>query len=472
VDRRPLYVDLDGTLIRTDLLHESLLGLVKRNPLALLLVPLWLRGGRARLKRAVAERVELDVARLPYSEGFLAYLREEAAAGRRLVLATAADGKYAEQVAAHLGIFCSTLASDGTDNLSGVRKARAIEANADGQPFEYAGNSRRDLPVWARAAGAVLVNPDRGVERALRGRAPVTRRFVDRQSRLWNYVAALRVHQWVKNALLLVPLLASHRVSEPGALWRVVVAIVAFSLTASAVYILNDLLDLGADRRHPRKRLRPFAAGHLPATHGLVALTLLSGLGLGLAWALSPGFWVVLVAYLAMTLAYSLRLKRYVLIDVLVLSALFTARVIAGGVVIAAFPSFWLLAFCVFLFTSLALVKRCSELVTMEKQGVDAVPGRDYRVADSLPLLAMGVASGYLAVLVVALYINSSAVAALYSRPEALWFLCPVLLYWVSRLWLKTARGEMHDDPLVFAVKDRASQLVGLASAAILAIAI
>jgi 4-hydroxybenzoate polyprenyltransferase len=424
------------------------------------------------MKRAIAERVNIDIASLPYSETFLAFLKEEAAAGRKLVLATASDNKYARQVTAHLGIFESSLASDGCNNLSGERKALAIEKDAGGLPFEYAGNSRKDVPVWAKAAGAVLVNPDRGVEKALHGNTRVTHRFTDRKFRLLNYVAAMRIHQWVKNALLLVPLLASHRLSEPDAMFRVLVAILAFSVTASSVYILNDLLDLGADRRHPRKRLRAFAAGHLPVSHGLVAVVLLAMLGLGIAWTLSIGFLGVLLAYLAMTLAYSFRLKHYVLIDVLLLGALFTTRVIAGGVVINAFPSFWLLAFCVFLFTSLALVKRCSELVTMEKQGAEAAHGRDYRVADGVPLMVMGIASGYVAVLVVALYINSTAVAALYSRPEALWFLCPVLLYWVSRLWLKTARGEMHDDPLVFAVKDRASQLLGVASAAILLAAI
>lgn len=465
-------MDLDGTLIRTDLLHESLLGLAKRDPLALFLVPLWLRSGRAHMKRAVAERVNIDVSSLPYSETFVEFLRDEAAAGRKLVLATASDSKYAQQVAAHLGIFGSTLASDGSNNLSGERKARAIEADAGGLPFEYAGNSRKDLPIWAKAEGAILVNPDRGVEKSVPVGTRVTHRFVDSKSRLFNYVAALRIHQWVKNALLFVPLLASHRLAEPHALFRVLVAMLAFSLSASSVYILNDLLDLGADRRHPRKRLRPFAAGHLPVTHGLVALGLLTVAGLGIAWTLSPGFLAVLLAYLAMTLAYSFRLKHYVLIDVLVLGALFTTRVIAGGVVIDAFPSFWLLAFCVFLFTSLALVKRCSELVTMERQGAETAPGRDYRVSDSVPLMAMGITSGYVAVLVVALYINSTTVASLYSRPEALWFLCPVLLYWISRLWLKTARGEMHDDPLVFAVKDRGSQLLGVASAAILVIAI
>ena len=472
MDQKPLYVDLDGTLIKSDLLHESLLGLMKQNPLALFLIPLWLWNGRAHMKRAIAERVTIDVASLPYSESFLAYLKQESAAGRKLVLATASDAKYARQVADHLGLFHATLASDGKANLSGSTKAMAIQADADGQPFEYAGNSHKDVPIWDKSAGAVLVNSDRGVEKALNANTPVTARFADRKSRFSAYVAALRPHQWVKNALLVVPLLASHRVSDPDALFRVLVGILAFSLTASSVYVLNDLFDLGADRHHPRKRKRPFAAGDLPVSHGLVALPVLIALGLGVAATLSIAFLGVLLAYLAMTLAYSFRLKHYVLIDVLVLAALFTTRVVAGGVAINALASFWLLAFCVFLFTSLALVKRCSELVTMGKQRAEAAYGRDYRVSDSVPLMAMGIASGYLAVLVVAFYINSSAVTALYSRPEALWLLCPVLLYWVSRLWLKTNRGEMHDDPLVFAVKDRASRYLGAASAAILLIAV
>jgi 4-hydroxybenzoate polyprenyltransferase len=472
VDPKPLYVDLDGTLIKSDLLHESLLGLLKRNPLALCLLPLWLWNGRAHMKRAIAERVSIDVASLPYSESFLAYLKQESAAGRKLVLATASDAKYASQVADHLGLFKATLASNGKSNLSGSQKAIAIAADAGGQPFEYAGNSRKDVPIWEKADGAVLVNPDRGVESALGGRTPVTARFTDRRPRFSAYLAALRPHQWVKNALLAVPLLASHRIGDFDAVLHVLVGILAFSLTASSVYVLNDLFDLGADRRHPRKRKRPFAAGDLPITYGLIALPVLIVLGLGIAATVSIEFLGVLLGYLAMTLAYSFRLKHYALIDVMLLTALFTARVVAGGVAIDAFPSYWLLAFCVFLFTSLALVKRCSELVTMSRQRVEAAVGRDYRVSDSIPLFAMGIASGYLAVLVVALYINSSAVTALYSRPEALWLLCPVMLYWVSRLWLKTSRGEMHDDPMVFAVTDRASLYLAAAGAAILLVAV
>ena len=471
MDQKPLYVDLDGTLIKSDLLHESLLGLMKRNPLALFLIPVWLWNGRAYVKRAIADRVTIDVASLPYSESFLAYLRQESAAGRRLVLATASDAKYAHQVADHLGIFHATLASDGEANLSGSRKAIVIQADANGRPFDYAGNSHKDVPIWEKADAAVLVNADRGVENTLNGNTPVTARFADRKFRFTAYVAALRPHQWVKNALLLVPLLAAHRVSDPDALFHALVGMIAFCLAASSVYVLNDLLDLGDDRRHPRKRKRPFAAGDLPVSHGLIALPILTALGLGIAATLSIEFLGVLLAYLAMTLAYSFRLKQYVLIDAMVLAGLFTTRVVAGGVAINAFPSFWLLAFCVFLFTSLALVKRCSELVTVGKQRAEAAFGRDYWVSDSIPLMAMGIASGYLAVLVVALYINSSAVTVLYSRPEALWFLCPVLLYWVSRLWLKTSRGEMHDDPLVFAVKDRASRYLGAACAAIVLIA-
>lgn len=468
----PLYVDLDGTLIRTDLLHESLVGLVKRQPLALVRIPFWLRLGRAHLKRTVADLVPIDVATLPYNEAFLSYLRSEAASGRRLVLATASDRRYARQIADYLGIFGSTLASDGADNLSGRRKMEVIKADAAGQPFEYAGNSRKDLPVWAEASGALLVNPERGIDQAAAAQTRVTRRFLDRPLRISSYLAALRVHQWVKNALLFVPLLAAHRIQDPQAWLRVTVAAVAFSLCASFVYVLNDLLDLGADRRHPSKRLRPFAAGDIPIRHGLLLLPALLLLGLGIAAALSRELLGALAVYLGLTLAYSFRLKHYVLVDVLVLAALFTIRVIAGGVVIDAFPSYWLLGFCIFLFLSLALVKRCSELVTMERQGVAAAHGRDYNVTDVGPLTAMGIASGYVAVLVVALYINSDTITALYSRPQALWLLCPVLLYWLSRLWLKTARGEMHDDPIVFAAKDRASRYMALAGALIVAVAI
>ena len=466
-----LYVDLDGTLIRTDLLQESLLGLIKHAPLAIFLVPFWLRSGRAYMKRVIAERVPIDVATLPYSESFLAFLRSEAANGRRLILATASDLKYAKQVADHLHIFSSAIASGGVDNLAGTLKARAIVADAGGKPFEYAGNSRQDLPVWSVASGAVLVNPHRGVEEAIPASTTVTGRFFDKPVGISRYLAVLRVHQWVKNALLFVPLFASHRFENTTDLVRLVVAALAFSLCSSSVYVINDLLDLTSDRHHPRKRFRPFASGDIPISHGIIGLPLLLLAGFAMAAAVSIGLVAVLVIYLLTTIAYSLRLKHYVLIDVLVLAALFTIRVIAGGIVIDVFPSFWLLAFCLFFFLSLALVKRCSELATMQGHGGNAAYGRDYRVADVPPLTAMGIASGYLAVLVVALYINSDAVAVLYSRPQALWLLCPVLLYWISRIWLKTARGEMHDDPLVFAARDRASWYLAMAAALLLAMA-
>jgi 4-hydroxybenzoate polyprenyltransferase len=469
MDRKPLYVDLDGTLIKSDLLHESLLGLLKSNPLVIFLLPIWLRRGRANFKQAIAQRVEIDAASLPYSESFLEYLKQESASGRALILATASDQKYARQVSSHLGLFVAMLASDGKVNLSGCCKADAIEVHAGGRPFDYAGNSHKDVPIWNRADGAVLVNADRGVEAALGSKTSVVSRFVDRRVTLARYLAALRPHQWAKNLLLFVVLLMSHRFTDPDALMRVLAGFVAFSLCASSVYVLNDLLDLAADRRHPRKRRRPFAAGDIPVSYGFMVVPLLTLLSLGIAATLSLAFLGVLIAYLLMTVAYSFRLKHYVLIDVMVLAALFTTRVIAGGVAIDVLPSFWLLAFCVFLFTSLALVKRCAELVTMAKQGAD---GRDYRVADTMPLMAMGIASGYAAVLVVAFYINSSAVTVLYGRPEVLWLLCPVLLYWVSRLWLKTHRGEMHDDPLLYAVTDRASRYIGLATAVILLAAI
>jgi len=472
VDVDLLYVDLDGTLIKTDLLHESLLGLLKSNPILVLFLPVWLWRGRAYLKRMIAERVSLDIDTLPYSESFLEFLKNEAAAGRRLVLATASDASYARQVAEKLGIFAATIASDGINNLSGVRKLRAIEVDAAGRPFVYAGNALKDVPIWAKAEGAILVNPNRGVAKAVSTKATVVRTFQDNISLLPSYVAALRPHQWAKNLLLFVALLVSHRFADQEALIRVLLGIAAFSICASSVYILNDLLDLAADRRHPRKKARPFAAGDLPVMQGIIANLILTVIGIALATVLSLEFLGVLLLYLAITLAYSFRLKHYVLIDVMILATLFTLRVIAGAVAIGIYPSFWLLAFCIFLFTNLALVKRCSELMTIDEQGDRVAHGRDYQVSDMAPLTAMGIASAYLSVLVIALYINSEEVRMLYSRPETLWLLCPVLLYWVSRLWLKTSRGEMHDDPLVFAFKDRGTRYIATVAAIVLVIAI
>lgn len=455
----PLCVDLDGTLIRTDLLFESALSLLRRNPFYVFAFVVWLLRGRAHLKREIAQRAEVDPAALPYDERVVDWLREQKGQRPR-VLCTASDAALAQGVAAHLGLFDEVLASDGTRNLAGRHKAEALRERYGEKGFDYAGNEYRDLHIWKHARRAVVVNANAGLARAASDCCEVERVFEASGGGLRTWIKALRVHQWLKNLLVFLPLFTSHRVLETTTTLNCILAFLAFGLCASGVYLLNDLLDLDADRRHPRKRLRPFAAGTLPLWSGLVAAPLLALAGLALALTLSLPFAGVLLCYYVLTLAYSLRLKRIVMLDVIVLAALYTVRIIGGAVVIGGGLSFWLLAFSMFLFLSLAMLKRYTELRTLIGSGKSEASGRGYAVDDIALIQSLGGASGYMSVLVLALYINSTASEALYRHQQVLWLLCPLLLYWISRVWLIAHRGHMHDDPVVFALVDRVSRVI------------
>lgn len=457
---RPLCVDLDGTLIHTDLLIESLLLLLKRNPLWLFALPLWLIKGKAHFKQQLAKRVELDVTRLPFNQPLLAYLREQQAQGRRLVLATAANQRHAEQVAFHLGLFEAILASDAAINLSGTRKRdRLVELFGVGG-FDYAGNSIVDLRVWSHAQTAIVVNAGAPLARHVARLVEVECVIPAPAIGLRTYFKALRLHQWVKNALIFVPLLAAHQALNPTLLLQTTLAFLAFGLCASSVYVLNDLLDLAADRAHPTKCRRPFAAGLIPIQRGLWLIPTLLTLAFLVALWLPLWLSVTLGLYVLLTLAYSLRLKQWVLIDVLALAGLYTLRLGAGGAATGIPLSFWLLALSLFLFLSLALAKRYAELHLCHTNGRDSAAGRGYRTADLETLAQFGIVSGYLSALVLALYIDSADVTALYAEPRLLWLVCPLLLYWISRVWLLARRGILHEDPVVFALTDPGSYAV------------
>lgn len=457
-DRVPICVDLDGTLLRSDLLYESFLALLRSKPWLVLLLPFWLLGGKAHLKRRIAESVELDVADLPYDPRVIERLR--ATHARPRVLCTASDERLARAVAEHTGVFDEVLASDGANNLAGTRKAEALVARFGERGFDYAGNGEVDVPVWKRARHAWVVNGPARLASPPGAAYAVEHHLPPAGAALRNWLRALRLHQWLKNLLVFLPLLASHRFLEAPAILASVLAFLAFGLCASGVYLLNDLIDLPSDRRHPRKRTRPFAAGDLPLLHGLVAAPVLTLAAFALAAWISTALLQVLALYFAVTLAYSFRLKRIAMLDVIVLAALYTVRIVAGAAAIGSPLSFWLLAFSMFLFLSLAMLKRYTELAAMMEAGRTGALGRAYSVED-LPLIqSLGAAAGYGAVLVLALYINSPESLALYARPKVLWLICPLLLYWVSRMWIVAHRGAMHDDPVVFAARDRVSQIV------------
>lgn len=465
----PLCVDLDGTLIHTDMLHETALGLFRDRPLAVLQIPAWLARGKAVMKQLIAERVQMDVAALPYNESLLAWLRIQRAHGRRLILCTASDTRLAVAIATHLGIFDDVMASDGQTNLSGVSKAEALVRRFGEKGFDYAGNATPDLAVWQRARRAVVVNASASVARQAESLCELEQVFPSPQTGWGVWLRMLRVHQWMKNGLLFVPLLAAHQLADFAAWRSLLLAWIAFSLCASSVYIANDLLDLGSDRLHPRKRRRPFAAGLIPAWWGVVLAPVLCGVSVGLAAMVGGGFLGLLFAYFVLTCAYSLGLKRVVLIDCLTLAILYTLRIVAGGAAAQLPISFWLLAFSVFLFLSLSFVKRFAELQVQREQGREKAHGRGYYTSDAPVVQALGVASGFSAALVLALYLNSEAVLRLYPSPQWVWGTVPILVFWISWVWLQAHRGEMHDDPVVFAIQDRTSLLAGLAFAATLA---
>ncbi len=464
----PLCVDLDGTLLAGDCFWESLLTLLRHRPwLAVLLVPAVV-GGVARVKQRLAELAPLDVAELPYREAVLAYVRDQRAAGRRVVLATAADGRIADAVAAHLGMFDEVIASDGRANVKGAAKAAAIARRLDGQGFEYVGDSRADLPVWEAADRAHAVNPSPALRARLAGAGRLGEVIQDGPAgrRAWHVLRAMRVHQWSKNLLLAVPMLVGQQIFNPVQWGLLAVAFVAFSLCASAVYLINDLLDLPADRQHPAKRHRPLASGALSIPQGLALVPGLLAAGLLLAALTLPGAATAgVAAYVVLAMSYSLAVKGRAIIDVIWLAGLYALRLIIGGAAVAVFPSAWLLGFALFMFLSIAFVKRYTELVDLAQRQGERVAGRDYRVDDINLIGTVGPVSGYLAVVVFALYITSDDVLALYNRPELLWLGCPLLIYWLTRMWLKAHRGIMGDDPVMFTIKDPLSYAIGGAMA-------
>ena len=456
----PLFVDLDGTLIKTDLLIESAFFLLKKQPWMLLAMLYWLVFGKARLKEEIAIRSALDFSVLPLQKEFVEFLCNEVKNGRTLYLATASDRLLAEPVAKRLGIFKQVLASDGHHNLKGKHKLEAILACCKGSEFDYAGNERVDLAIWAKARRAIVVNPDSGVIAAVKKQRYVMQQvFDDRPPTVKTWIRALRIHQWAKNVLLGVPIITAHAFTF-SAIAEIAAAFIAFGLVASATYLLNDLLDLVSDRHHPRKCKRPFAAGNIGLASGIVGMIITFAAGFALAVQLSEHFLFTLLAYLGLTISYSFYFKKIVLVDVLLLASLYTIRIVAGAYAIEVPLSSWLLGFSMFLFLSLALVKRCTELMAMQRLSRDTMKGRDYQVSDYPMLSAMGVAAGYISILVLALFISSPESIGKYTYPVLLWLLCPLMAYWVSRLWLKTSRGEMHDDPLIFSLKDQASWIV------------
>ena len=460
LENSPLCVDLDGTLIQSDTLFESVVALLRQWD-ALLRMPYWLMHGKARLKKELAERAALDPALLPYCTELLSYLQDQKNRGRRLVLATAADQLIAQGVARHVGVFDEVIASDGTTNRRGQAKAEALCVRFGKGQFSYAGNGRADVPIWRSAGSAVLVNVSPGVARAVQKATKLEHRIDRRPSRLRALLRAFRPYQWSKNVLVFVPILTSNALAERQGWLYAGLMFVAFCAVASALYLVNDLTDLSADRRHPRKRERPFASGALPLITGLGLIPALILLGGAAAFASGAPLFVFLYALLS--LSYSLKLKEMPLVDLFTLAALYTLRLFAGGQASGHPVSLWLLAFSSFLFLSLVSIKRVAELGGMVREGILRTARRGYGVDDAGLLVAMGMGASFASSVVLALYVQSEVTVLHYARPLVLWAIVPLMLFWQCRLWLSTARGYMRDDPIVYAAHDWVSWLVGAA---------
>lgn len=461
--RDVLVVDLDGTLIKTDILVETLMKYLMINPFNLFKFFIFLFKGRSKLKDEISRVVNIDVSLLPYDNEVIKYIKKEKSHGRAVVLATATNKIYAQKIADYLGIFDDVIASDYSVNLASKNKANELIKRYGEAGFDYMGNSKADLNVWSKAKNSIVVNPDKGVLNKAYKLGNVSLVIENRANFFKTLLKALRVHQWAKNVLIFVPLAAAHELTEYSQLFTAFIAFVMFSLCASTVYLLNDLLDLEDDRHHKTKCNRPFASGALDVRFGLILFpTMLLSVFLITLIALPIEFLGVLVSYYVLTLFYSFKLKRMVMVDVITLAMLYTVRIIAGGVVLGLDLTFWLLAFSMFIFLSLAMVKRYAELYEAREAGLEVTRGRGYHPSDFEIISSLGTASGYLSVLVLSLYINEKSTSAMYHYPTLIWLACPLLLYWISRTWMITHRGLMNDDPVVFAMKDRVSQIVGI----------
>ena len=463
----PLVVDLDGTLIKTDLLHEAVIMLLRKNFFYVFVLPLWLLKGKVYLKDKIFKIVSPRYELLPNNKPLLSFLYNESARGRKLVLATASLASSAKEISKVYPIFEEIYGTE-TVNLKGSNKLTVLIEEYGEYKFDYIGNSLADLKIIGSARYSYLVNPSKALEQKTKQISDLRYTWKSEKISWEDYAKAIRAYQWLKNLLIFVPLLTSHSFNSFSLILQTVAAFFAFSFTASSGYVINDLMDLSADRVHPRKQKRPFASGKLSIPSGVILAFVLFSSGLFIASQLNEWFLLITLGYFAISVSYSMYLKKIVLYDVFILALLYSTRIIAGGTVSKIPISFWLISFSTFIFLSLAFVKRYSELMKAnDKRGL-LDKGRGYGTQDLDLLQVMGIVSGFLSIVVFCLYINSPEVSHLYAHPKFLWSISLLILFWISRVWLITNRGEMTDDPIVFAIKDKSSYVIFSAIALIM----
>lgn len=468
----PLCVDLDGSLVATDTLLEAAILLIKRNPLYIIALLIWLIQGKQILKHKISSLVDLNYELLPYYEEVIEYIKKEKANGRNIVLTTASSEKIAKGIANYIGIFDDVISSDSERNLKGINKANVLIEKYGEFGFDYIGNSKADKTIWKKANKAIAVAASRRSSILSRHSSDAGNNYEVIEITGGNIFRLLlkeaRIYQWVKNVLIFIPLLMAHKVTEPLLFLDALIAFLSFSFVASCVYIINDIFDLEADRKHQTKKLRPFASGDLSISYGLILASMLIIFGLFLSSTLlNNHFTYTLLIYIVLTSLYSIILKRIFIMDILVLASLYTLRLFAGAVVVEVLISPWFLAFSMFLFLSLAIVKRYNELNSLKLYNDTETNVRGYKVEDISLLRIIGTSSGYLSILIFILYINSNEVLKLYNNPLLLWAVVPLLLYWITRIWLLANRNEISEDPIVFMVRDIVSYIIGILIAAI-----
>ena len=454
-----LVCDLDDTLIKTDILFESVLKLVRTKPMKALLLPLWFARSKAYAKHQILKYAPIDPATLPYRDEVLRYLRDRRAQGSKVILASASSHQIVQEIADHCQCFDEAQGSSPTQNLKSKAKLAWINQNFPG-PFEYIGDSAADLAIWQKSAHAVMVNPSARTTRKVKSFGIASTTIDDRAPRAKLILKQMRIHQWVKNALIAVPMIAAHSMQSIDTWLQVITGIASFSLIASMVYVLNDMLDVENDRRHPTKKNRPFAAGNLPLKSGFTLAPILGAGSFLLAWTLGPKFVSVIAIYFALNMLYSTRFKETIMLDVVILASFYMLRLMAGSEATGIPISHWLMSFSTFFFLGLAMVKRYTELLRIVGKSQRALHGRGYSGEDKIPVLVMGITCSLMSILILSLYFASPEIRALYSVHLRLWTLAPLMLFWNGRIWLMTNRGQIDDDPVVFAVKDKISWLV------------
>ena len=474
-EEKCLFVDLDGTLIKSDLLFECLVPIIKNYFYAIFLAPFWLLKGKAYLKDKFSDLVSINPEILPYNNNVLEYIRKEKENGSKIILATASNIKLAKSISDYLGIFDDVIASSKEENLKGKNKLNKIKLyiknNNINKEFSYIGDSEADVKIFNETNIPIVVG-NKNVFNKIKSKNDKTT-FVDGENdfSLKKFFKMIRTYLWVKNFLIFLPLILAHKFLDVNLLLKALVAFFSFSFLASSVYIINDIMDVESDRIHPSKKNRPIASGAVKISSALKVAFILMPLSFIISIFLGKEFLFVLLTYFITTSCYSFYLKKIMLVDILILSLLYTVRIFAGGVALNIYLSPWLFMFSLFFFFSLACAKRYSELYAVRNNLQDEIKGRGYQAQDLEQIQIFGSSSGYIAILIFALYIQSDISMKLYKTPSFFWALCPIMLYWISRVWLLSHRGQMTQDPIIFALKDKVSYVVLILSIIIFGVA-